>query len=173
MSCIYAAERERASLTQRPCFTDSPLCELFTAIFYLFSFNEIKLHNMQRPDKIGAKCCSSHCSLLAITEVTVKWSRGRCDDCRCWQLCLWGVGRCQERLMKETRPQDSMFLGFCLVSVFWDAISLRCIVALYPFKNSDINISTCDKFISEYSLQICGRGRWWRSLKKKMITIVS
>lgn len=68
--CVFMLLRERIFVTDTTWFKDSPLYDMYTA-FYLFIFKEIKLHNMERVDKIGAEYHYFHCSLL-ITEVTVK-----------------------------------------------------------------------------------------------------
>lgn len=68
--CVFMLLREIVFVTDITWFKDSPLNGMYTA-FYLFIFKEIKLHNMERLDKIGAKYHYFHCSLL-ITEVTMK-----------------------------------------------------------------------------------------------------
>ena len=68
--CVFMLLREIVFVTDTTWFKDSPSYGMYTA-FYLFIFKEIKLHNMERLDKIRAKYHYFHC-LLLITEVTVK-----------------------------------------------------------------------------------------------------
>ena len=54
---------------------------------------------------------------------------------------MWGVvrlsGEAGER--GQVSGQYSSW-DFCLISVFWDESFDRCVLVLYPFKNSDTNI---------------------------------
>lgn len=67
----FYAVRECLFVTNIPCFGHSSLHKL-CGVNLLFIFNGIKLNNMLRVDNVGAKCHSSHCSLLAVTEMTIK-----------------------------------------------------------------------------------------------------
>lgn len=100
----------------------------------------------------------------------------RCNNLSLLAVMLMG---CLERVSGEAdergqAPRQHNSWDFCLISVFWDEIFGRCVVVLYPFKNSDINI-WAHSFISEYSLQIFGGGREAVKIsqKRKQLPILS